>query len=215
MSQRDEPGDRRDEARRSGERPENDTANPAGGFPWEDASGGSQMHGPPQSSSGSPPQYGFSQPVTGWVTLGTGERAELAEPITRLGAKVIDWLLFWVVALVVILPISVVAGRSGFGIVFLLFLMCGVIGLLYDPVMIAVKGQTVGKMATRIRVARSDDGQLPGWGKSIGRWAIPGVLALIPIIGFILAIVFYVSLTWDGSRQGWHDKAAGTVVIKV
>ena len=214
MNQRDEHGGGPSEARGHSERPADHAANPTGEFPWGEERGESQARLPPQPSSGPPPQYGSALPVTGWVTLGTGQQVELAEAGARLGAKVIDWALFWVVSLVVILPIAIAAGRSGFGIVVLLFLMFGAMSLLYDPIMIAVKGQTVGKMLTNVRVVRSDNGQLPGWGKSIGRWAIPGVLAFIPIVGLILAIVCLASLTWDNSRQGWHDKSAGTIVIR-
>ena len=215
MNQRNEDGESHGEAREAGERPEDHAANPTGEFPWGAGRSGSQMYSRPQDSSYPPPQYGVGQPVTGWVTLGTGQQVELASPGARLGAKLIDWALFWLVTLAVILPIGLAGGSSGLGLVVLLFLMFGLMHLLYDPIMIAVSGQTVGKMATRIKVTRADNGDLPGWGKSIGRWVIPGVLYFIPVLGYILAILCYTSLTWDTSRQGWHDKAAGTVVIKV
>ena len=81
--------------------------------------------------------------------------------------------------------------------------------------MIALKGQTLGKMATSIKVVRADNGLVPGWGKSIGRWIIPAALGFIPFVGWILALLVYLSLTWDKARQGWHDKAVKTLVIKV
>ena len=40
-------------------------------------------------------------------------------------------------------------------------------------------------------------------------------LNIIPFVGWILALLCYVSLTWDKVRQGWHDKAAATLVVKV
>ena len=195
--------------------PDGRTENPSGEFPWAAEPGRAPTYDPQHSfSAGPPPAFGAGRPVTGWVTLGTGQQVELADPIARLGAKVIDWLMFWVVTLAVILPTAFAFRGSGPRIIVLLFLMFALLGLIYDPVLIATRGQTVGKMATKIRVARADNGDLPGWGKSIGRWAIPGVLSFIPLVGFILALLCYASLTWDGSRQGWHDKAAGTVVVK-
>ena len=161
---------------------------------------------PRNPDSGAQPVAG-SAPVTGWVTLGTGKQLELADPVARLVARVIDWLLFWAIAFVVILFLAIRRGSpSSVGTIIVLFLMVAFVGLLYEPILIALRGQTVGKMAMKIRVARADNGSLPGWGKSIGRWAIPGLLVFIPFVGWLLALLCYISLTWDRSRQGWHDR---------
>ena len=173
------------------------------------------------SSAGARPAFGWGRPSPGWVTLGTGEQLELADPAARLGAKVIDLVIFVgvIVVGVIVVLLALIAGNWGVGIgivegVMLATMMFGLVSLLYDPVLIAIRGQTVGKMVKRIRVVRADNGELPSWGKSFGRWAVPGVLKFIPVVGFFLALICYASLTWDASRQGWHDKAAGTVVVK-
>ncbi|NQW04951.1 MAG: RDD family protein [Acidobacteria bacterium] len=88
-----------------------------------------------------------------------------------------------------------------------------ILSIAYEVTLIAIKGQTLGKMAMGIHVTRADNGELPGWGKSAGRWALPMLLGLIPFIGWIGTLLTYVSLTWDDRRQGWHDKAAATVVV--
>ena len=67
----------------------------------------------------------------------------------------------------------------------------------------------------RIMVVRAENGEVPGWGKSIGRWILPGLLGLIPVVGGLLVLLVYLSLLWDASRQGWHDKMGTTVVIDV
>ena len=146
---------------------------------------------------------------------------ELAEPVARLRAKAIDAVIIVgvIVVGIILVLLSLVADEWGVGIgivegVLLSSVMFGLVGLLYDPVLIAIRGQTIGKMATRIRVVRADNGELPSWGRSFGRWALPGVLVVIPGAGFVLALICYASLTWDASRRGWHDKAAGTVVVK-
>ena len=87
--------------------------------------------------------------------------------------------------------------------------------LIYEPTLIALKGQTLGKMAMRIMVVRAEDGDVPGWGKAIGRWILPGILGLIPVAGGLLVLLVYLSLLWDDRRQGWHDKMGTTVVIDV
>ena len=40
---------------------------------------------------------------------------------------------------------------------------------------------------------------------------LPG---LVPIAGFLLILLVYLSPTFDDRRQGWHDKAVATVVVK-
>ena len=98
------------------------------------------------------------------------------------------------------------------------------VAALYEIAFIAVKGRTPGKMATRIQVVRAEDlfqpewGRPPSWGQSSVRWGLPFVLGLpaffIPLVGQVLSLLCYLSLTWDRDRQGWHDKAARTFVIE-
>ena len=67
-------------------------------------------------------------------------------------------------------------------------------------------GQTFGKMALGIRVVRTN-------GESL-RWRD----AILRYIGYILnTFSFGIGFLWiliDERRQGWHDKMAGTIVIK-
>ena len=200
--------------------------------PPEFEPGSSEPPPPPDPSSHAP------QAMTGRATLGTGERVELASPGARLGARLLD-----------IVIMAVILGSAGkvlfFGASSILNfefdernrlepvellgvgLLFALVGIVYEVTMIALKGQTVGKMATSVKVIRADNGQLPRWGKSIARWIIPTLLYFIPVlldsilalpipfIGWVLALLCYVSLTWDKVRQGWHDKAAATLVVKV
>ncbi|RZT28755.1 putative RDD family membrane protein YckC [Kribbella sp. VKM Ac-2569] len=99
-----------------------------------------------------------------------------------------------------------------FASLFGFFAITAVVMVGYELAMIAVKGQTVGKMIMGIKVVRSSDGQVPGWGPSFMRW-------LLPLIGYALCyvgeILVYLSPLFDnsGRAQGWHDKAANTLVI--
>ena len=175
----------------------------------------------PTPSSGSPARG--SDTTTRWATLKTGEQMPLASAGARLGARVIDWVVFVVVGVAVMLPLVIseddfedsdydygsLPGKYWAGII-----IVSILALLYEIVLTAKRGQTLGKMATGVQVVRSDNGGLPGWGKSAGRWAVPSLVGFIPIIGWIIFLLCYVSLVWDRSRQGWHDKAAGTFVVK-
>ena len=196
----------------------------------------SDMPPPPPDDSGwssqPPPAPGGQahpnpQAATGWANLGTGGTVELASPGARLGARIIDVVIMVVAALIIFFVFFAQAGLSsddstvtdeeaaalvgGFVLATVAF---GIAALLYEVTMIALKGQTLGKMATSVRVVRADNGLVPGWGKSIGRWVIPTALGFIPLVGWLLSLLVYISLTWDRARQGWHDKAAGTLVVK-
>lgn len=72
---------------------------------------------------------------------------------------------------------------------------------------LARSGQTWGRKIVGIKVVRTDDGQAPGWGKAIGR----------TLFSYISAWVFYLGylwMLWDDQNQTWHDKVAGTYVVR-
>ncbi len=87
-----------------------------------------------------------------------------------------------------------------------------VISIGYELVLTAIKGQTVGKMIMGIKVVRSADGQVPGFGPAFMRWLLPTIGVFVCYIG---ALLVYLSPLFDSSGrvQGWHDKAANTLVI--
>ncbi|MCQ3813331.1 MAG: RDD family protein [Acidimicrobiia bacterium] len=176
---------------------------------------------PPPSDPHPQAHEGYVPPssATGWASLGNGHVVELASTLQRFGARVLDFFIVFgasVVFLLIAFAVIVSSSGSG-GLVFILFVAILIIifGLAYEVTMIALKGQTLGKMAAGIKVVRADNGEIVGWSKSIARWIVPAVLSLIPTIGPILSLIVYISFLWDSTRQGWHDKLAGTLVIKV
>jgi uncharacterized RDD family membrane protein YckC len=66
---------------------------------------------------------------------------------------------------------------------------------------------TPGKMALSMRVVDAETGNTLTLGQSIGRY-----------LGYFVSIIpFGLGLIWvafDPRKQGWHDKLAGTVVIR-
>lgn len=82
------------------------------------------------------------------------------------------------------------------------------IQVVYAVLMIGYKGATVGKMAMGLQVVRVDGGSPVGLGKAFLREVIGKfVSALVILLGFIW-------VAFDPKKQGWHDKIAGTYVIK-
>src|SRR4029079_4318355 len=68
------------------------------------------------------------------------------------------------------------------------------------------KGQTLGMRALNIRVVKTDGSQVDLIG------------AFIRYIGLVVSIAcLFIGVIWaafDGNKQGWHDKIAGTYVVK-
>ena len=68
------------------------------------------------------------------------------------------------------------------------------------------KGQTVGMRALNIKVVKTDGSQLDLVG------------AFLRYIGLFISIVcFFIGVIWaafDAQKQGWHDKIAGTYVVR-
>ena len=155
--------------------------------------------------------------MRGWATTGIGESVQLAGAGHRLLARIVD---FIVVGLPANILAGVVFGSSADGTFELspdASLTVTAIWLIYEISMIALKGQTLGKMATRIKVVRAENGGLPEWNHSFMRWAPLGacsiISALVPIVG-LLSLLIYLSFVWDKKRQGWHDMVGKTLVVK-
>lgn len=77
----------------------------------------------------------------------------------------------------------------------------------YGALMWKLKGTTVGGIVCNLRVVRTDGRDIE-WETAIVR-ALGCFLSLIPAgLGFIW-------MAFDNNRQTWHDKIAGTVVVRV
>ncbi|MFM8650181.1 MAG: RDD family protein [Actinomycetota bacterium] len=88
------------------------------------------------------------------------------------------------------------------------------VNLFYNTAMIATRGATIGKRMVRIKVVNRIDGSAVSWSYAAVRALIPAVAGLIPAIGFALNIAVYIRAFFHPYRQGLHDAAAGTVVVR-
>lgn len=90
-----------------------------------------------------------------------------------------------------------------FGVIALLWLT----HILYHVVLWSWRGGTLGQLALGIQVRRESDGRRISLGTAILRY-----------IGYVISTwVLYIGLIWaafDRRKQGWHDKIAGTLVIR-
>ncbi|BDZ49291.1 hypothetical protein GCM10025867_15320 [Frondihabitans sucicola] len=198
----------------------------AGSVPW-------------QSQQPATPGYVAAEAVASQTTeyvqvagLGAIRLASLGQ---RVGARLID-IVIVVLAYVIIARIvsaaaaaSARATYSGYGYLessaasigagiggFILgTFLAAVFAYVYEVVMTAAWGRTVGKMIVGLRVIRAVDGRKPNVGNAFLRWISPGLGGLIPFVGPFGALLVLLSPTFDssGRRQGWHDKMAGTLVV--
>lgn len=161
-------------------------------------------------------------PKATWARTKTGQAVLLAPPGARLGARIVDFGVMVVFWFALIFPIGFAfdaldfwdqGSRPAAAVYWLVITPVFLVGLLYEVTMISAGGRTLGKMATGVHVIREDNGDRPGPVRSLQRWAIPGLLLLIPFVGWLATLLCRLSLTWGRDRQGWHDMIGGTIVV--
>ena len=89
---------------------------------------------------------------------------------------------------------------------FVYLLMAVFIGMLYFTYFHGATGQTPGKMIFGLRVVQAT-GEKMTFGIGFLRWVGYIISSVIFILGFIW-------IAFDGKKQGWHDKIAGTAVVR-
>lgn len=139
----------------------------------------------------------------------------------RALAQFIDGLILGVPFLFVTLPLlvdgsatpNIVEDLSNSQMLWLTVLLVGA-SLVYNTVMVAIWGATIGKRILGLRVVNRADGGPVSWTYSSVRALVPTVAQLVPVIGPGLVIAVYLRAVFHPFRQGLHDAAAGTIVIR-
>lgn len=127
----------------------------------------------------------------------------------RVGASVIDTLLL----LLLVAPLlTMVYGQSYWtDAAFSSGILDIVINYLLPAVAVIVfwvyKSATPGKMALKMSIVDAKTGGKPSTGQLIGRYFAYYISAIPFCLGFIWVGI-------DKRKQGWHDKLAGTVVVR-
>ena len=138
------------------------------------------------------------RPVPTWQPAeeGAGAPASIAQ---RAGAHLFD------VVVVVLMP--------GYP----LWVQLLLVGLpaVYEIGLVARRGRTVGMGLFGIEVVRRLDGGRPTLGMSAIRFLVTAVqyTGLVPFVLLVAGI--YLTATWHPERRGIHDRASGTVVVRM
>jgi len=161
-------------------------------------------------------------PVQGQDTRSTGPAApvitrdDLASPGQRLGAACIDGLVLFI-PIMVVLALTWDANADPSRRVASIrwpLLALGLLTAVYQVVGVALWGRTLGKLLVHIRICSADDLGRPGWVRALIRWGIFWIVGWIPFLGSLASIAFLLPLLWTLKRQGVHDMAAGTLVVR-
>jgi uncharacterized RDD family membrane protein YckC len=127
----------------------------------------------------------------------------------RLGAIVVDWIALSILADIV--SFAYRSGGKGKGEMMSLdasMILSAVLILLYFTLFTGEGGQTLGKKILGIKVVRTDGSPV-----TYGR-------AFLRAFGYGISVFFFTFLgflwaAWDSKKQAWHDKIAGTIVVRV
>ncbi|HLT48580.1 MAG TPA: RDD family protein [Rubricoccaceae bacterium] len=141
------------------------------------------------------------------------ETAPLADPLKRLGARLLDSLL-GVLAVMPGLLLMLSGEDSPLFAVGILAMIAGFFGFIaYQLVLLAREGQTVGKRALGLRIVDYDDESNPGFARVfLARELLVAVIASVPFLGalFVLADVLAI---FGEERRCLHDHFARTKVV--
>ncbi|HEV2634265.1 MAG TPA: RDD family protein [Actinocrinis sp.] len=174
---------------------------------------GRQQFGDPNAAAGY--SYGQSPPVpplSGAQQAGYGY-GQIAGPAAmppyagwwkRVGAYLLDNVLVGVALGLITEPThnSALEGLTS---------AIAVIWSLYNAFLAGSRGQSYGKRAVGIRLARMQDGTPVGGGYGLLRWLMNGVFTLLC---FVPGVLNYLWPLWDANHQTWSDKIAGSVVVQ-
>ena len=152
----------------------------------------------------------YSPPETDPTPIPAGENVTVYAGFwVRFAATMIDSVLMMMITT----PLLLAVYGSGY------FLMDGIIVGGWDfliswlmPAVVVIvfwryKSATPGKMALKVKIVDANTGEPPSTAKLIGRY-FAYFVAVIPVgLGFLW-------VAFDERKQGWHDKLAGTVLIR-
>ncbi len=135
----------------------------------------------------------------------------LALPGSRLGARVLDVIIWYVIYMSLgwWLADEIDAGNDTARTGILVWLLTSY--LIYFALPVWQFGSTVGKRICGVRIVDRETGGNPGFWDATTRELVWGVSVVIPVLGWLNSL----RCTWDQPlRQCWHDKFADRVAVE-
>ena len=153
------------------------------------------------------------------------------------GAWLIDVVIYFVITMVAVFIGIAIAGvgfsdltnlDAGFflgaiAIVIVLTLLAFLVIFIVQMVLLATRGQTIGKIIMKIRIVDAQTGAHPGWARlillrTLVNGLISGVLNAVPVVGPGLGGVYFLVdslFIFRADHRTIHDLIAGTRVDRV
>ncbi len=110
---------------------------------------------------------------------------------------------FWIrlaAALIDVVLVGAIGGMMGLGEYFLILLSA------YCVTLWTLKGTTIGGIICGLKVVRLDDRKID--------WTVALVRSLSAFLSMALAGVGFIWVAFDPEKQSWHDKIAGTTIVR-
>jgi uncharacterized RDD family membrane protein YckC len=134
----------------------------------------------------------------------------------RLAAAILDSVLVLIPFIpLAILSVNETMGRSGVGAMaqFAFFGLLLVALAITQIVLLATRGQSIGKILRRIRIVSIVDGSNPGFARTcLLRGLVCNLIGAIPWVGWVFSLVD-VCFVFRDDRRCVHDLIAGTRVV--
>ncbi|HII06221.1 MAG TPA: RDD family protein [Methanotrichaceae archaeon] len=144
------------------------------------------------------------------------EKKEMALDLAGAGSRLVSYLIDVIILTVVYFALSIIFGlpveeelmnTEDFTTAFYaLYIVVAVITIGYYTYFFG-KGQTPGMKLVSIKLIRANGVSPVGYGKGLLRWIGMEISGFVLFLGYIWILI-------DKKNQGWHDKIAGTYVVK-
>jgi uncharacterized RDD family membrane protein YckC len=170
---------------------------------------------PPPGSQPYPSAPPISEPYGGGGPPGI--TAELAGRWSRLGAAIIDAIVYSIISWLISAPLVGAAAMydqdsKHLGARLGANAITAVVAVIYFTFQHGRWGQSLGKRALGIRVVRAADGGPIGYGTALWRVGFTYLISFVTCgLGGLLDALW---ILWDGQKQTLHDKVAKTYVVK-
>lgn len=109
-------------------------------------------------------------------------------------------------------PSTWVGGTPNFGFFGYVFAM--LLPFLYEAVMLARYGQTLGKMVVRVKIVNAD-GSAMSIRQVLSRCAWMHWITVIPIIGSLVLLIGCLMAAFDDEKRALHDRILNTRVVRI
>ena len=134
------------------------------------------------------------------------ENQETAPDLASVGSRFIGYLIDSIIVGVIGSILSYASMTVGGALSSIIALLGFLVSVGYYTYFFG-NGQTPGMTAMKIKLIGTDGTYPIGYGKGFLRWIGMIISAMVILLGFIWILI-------DKKRQGWHDKIAGTYVVK-